>query len=306
MPDITILSDPCITADVFIGCIGYEDRSAYYLREFACRQAEYIIIFDYESGDIYSYSRNKAAAQDCAHVIVNNMSDLVLEIDRHVSANGNVGVIFDVTSFDREKIGIVLQAIFSHAALVRRVDIVYCPREFVPVPLQFDVVQSFGPVLPIFMGDASIFRRSLTLVLGAGYEYGKAVGAIDTLEPDNIFCFRPTGTDPRFDEFIDQANVNFGFIDNKDHIIWYDLNDARQLYFELRRLVEFENAERAVLLLPLGPKLFAAISMLIGLILHPSIMVWRHSTSSVRLPGSISEAKTTGNLIRFAFRFVEN
>ncbi|MGB3313654.1 MAG: hypothetical protein WBB85_04535, partial [Albidovulum sp.] len=118
-----------------------------------------------------------------------------------------------------------------------------------------------------------------------------------------IYCFRPTGTDPRFDIHIDEANVDFGFMGDKRNLFSYDLNEAEPLYIDLRRLVEYEMVERTVLLLPLGPKLFAAMCMIVATIMHPKVMVWRHSTVSAAQPRTISDAYTTGKTVEFGFSF---
>lgn len=307
MVDI-VVKEVSSKADLFIGCIGFEDRSTYILRTAPDYLSEAsIVLFDYNPDEIFSYRSNISQFERLPYKtksLAANIIEFEENIRSRIRESDICSVVFDVTSFDREKIGVILQILFQNRNLLGDIRLVYCPRSFEPVPLKFDVVQSFGPVLPVFMGEVSFSRRSLSLILGAGYEYGRAVGAIDTLEPDNVFCFRPTGTDPRFDQFIDKANVDFNFIDDPDHVLFYDLLSPQSLYFNLRRLVEFENAQHNVLILPLGPKIFAAISMLIALILHPAIMVWRHSTSSVHQPGSICDAKATGMILNFGFRFV--
>lgn len=62
-------------------------------------------------------------------------------------------------------------------------------------------------------------------------------------------------------------------MENQENLFRYDLNDAYSLYSDLRKLIEYEGVEHSVLLLPLGPKLFAALCLLVARVLHPMVMV---------------------------------
>ena len=167
------------------------------------------------------------------------------------------------------------------------------------------MVQSFGPISPEFVGDTRLQSRGLTLLIGCGYEYGKVVGSIEYLEPDTYYCYRPTGTDERFDNSIDFANIGFDFIDEIGHLTSYKLLDALGTYYELRRLVEYEKNENQVLILSMGPKLFTALSLIISIIYHPEVLVWRHSTTTTNLPNSTQDALPSGQIVTFCFRFLE-
>jgi hypothetical protein len=309
MIDISVFRDASPVTDIFVGCVGYEDRSTYLVRTLFNQPDVCRVLFDYravgaDGKGLCSYESNLVVVSRLKPILVSDFLVFLHQLEVEILARGDVNVVLDVTSFDRAKLGELLLKIFFLGKRVRQVRLIYCPREFVPFDvIKFDVVQSFGPVLPEFFGSADGFEKPLSLILGAGYEYGKAVGAIDTLEPDHIYCFRPTGTDPRFDEHIDKANVNFGFMSDSGNIISYDLNDAVSLYSDIRKLVEYEMVENSVLILPLGPKMFAALCLLVATILHPSVMVWRHSTVSASVPGTISDAFTTGKLVEFAFEF---
>jgi len=311
MSDIVALREADSATDIFVGCVGYEDRSTYLLRTDFQDPNICHLLFDYKAKDprgigLFSYEKNLETASSVSPNLIGDFSKFLDRISVEISSREDVKVVVDITSFDRARLAKLLLLLFHVSKSIGQVRLIYCPRIFEPFDvIRFDVVQSFGPVLPEFFGSADGFEKPLSLILGAGYEYGKAVGAIDTLEPDHIYCFRPTGTDPRFDDHIDQANVNFGFMDNPKNIFKYDLNDAVALYGNLRGLVEYESVERSVLLLPLGPKLFAAISLLVATVLHPTVMVWRHSTISVSQPETITDAFTTGKLVEFAFRFTE-
>ncbi len=307
MNDIVPLVINDAIGTILVGCIGYEHRSTHLLRTTSVRKRS--LFFDYRALDengvgICSYEFNHKTVQNAGSVLESDFEAFLNTLEAEIRTLKNVDIDFDITSFDRGKIGRIIIRFFSLRDYVSSVTFVYAPRTFKPFDMyKFYVVQSFGPALPAFFGTAHGFNKPLTLILGAGYEYGKAVGAIDTLEPDHIYCFRPTGTNPQFDRHIDLANVDFSFIENTENIFTYDLNDANRLYHSLRTLVNYEMVDQNVLLLPLGPKLFAALSMLIATVFHPNVMVWRHSTASAKQLDTIEDAETTGKLVKFSFRF---
>ena len=305
MTEISLIEPNDVKADLFIGCVGYEHRSLEALRKAYDDDFDAAtVLFDYQSGDLFSYRGNRADPIVQNATLLTDFDEFAEKVEAHLKASVSTSILFDVTSFDREKIAILLQIFFRKQNHIRAVSICYFPRTFVEPSHSLDIVRSFGPVIPAFIGETSSSRDSLALIIGAGYEYGRAVGAIDLLEPDRVYCMTPIGTDSRFEDAIEKNNLGFSFLEDQELLQKYDLCRPENLFYEIRRIVEFEVQERNVLILPLGPKLFAAAAMLVAFILHPSVMVWRHSTASKEVPRSTSDAHASGVDVRLAFRFV--
>ncbi|MFN3259741.1 MAG: hypothetical protein ACE37J_04195 [Pikeienuella sp.] len=306
MVDVALIEPGDVQPDLFVGCVGYERRSIEALKKLTSdRYNGEAIIFDYRSGDLHSYRENIEAECLRSAELIADFCKLLKRLVELINLREQISITLDVTSFDREKIALLLKAIFENKSRVSSVTICYFPREFTEPSHRLDVVQSFGPVLPAFIGEASFSRESLALIIGAGYEYGRAVGAIDLLEPDRIYCLTPVGTDPRFEVEIEKNNLEFSFLEEGELLQRYDLMKPETLFYEVRRIVEFETHERNVLILPLGPKIFAAVSLIVALLLHPSVMVWRHSTTTKSAPASTSDARASGVDVRLAFRFTD-
>ncbi|WP_108820268.1 hypothetical protein [Pseudovibrio sp. Alg231-02] len=306
MLDIILVDPKSVQPTVFIGCIGYEHRSIERLRN---RDDELsgtdIYLFDYRSRGIHSYDENLSVVSGLDCVRRSDFSHLLNDLQKALPIEGQVNLEIDVTSLDRKKISAMLEFLFLNFDKFAQVLITYYPQSFVLPKATLDHVKDFGPISAAFLGEASLSREHLTLIAGAGYEFGRIVGAIDVLEPERIYCFSPVGTDKRFEEQIQKNNLDFSFLEQPELLQSYNLLKPEKLYFELRRVVEFEARERNVLLLPLGPKIFAAISILIALIWHPAIMVWRHSTVASDEPNSLLDAKASGSLVELAFEFIE-
>lgn len=290
--------------DLFIGCVGYEHRSLAALRKIHSEGfAGNSVLFDYKSGDLFSYLKN---SEDPLVTLSGTWPDFkatLLQVEKYITENSDLTILFDVTSFDREKIAFLLQLIFKNYSFIKNVTLCYFPSKFIKPTHHLDILRSFGPVIPAFIGENSYSRDSLTMVIGAGYELGRAIGAIDLLEPDRVYCMTPIGTDPQFEKEILKNNLDFSFLDNDELLQTYDLLQPERLFYEMRRIVDFEIQQRNVLILPLGPKIFAAVSILIASIFHPSVMVWRHSTASKKDPNSIMDAHASGIDIRLTFKF---
>ncbi|MFD1159050.1 hypothetical protein [Roseovarius aestuarii] len=304
MADIALIDPSEARPDVFVGCVGYEHRSLQALKEMAASGYNGTsFVYDYRSGDLHSYLENLDAECLKGADLIHDFSKLLNRLADYIDNNEKASILLDITSLDREKIALLLRCIFKKSSCVGSVTICYFPRDFTEPSHSLDIVRSFGPVLPAFIGEASFSRESLALIIGAGYEYGRAVGAIDLLEPDRIYCLTPVGTDPRFEREIEKNNLDFSFLEEGELLQRYDLLKPEALFYEIRRIVEFETHERNVLILPLGPKIFAAVSLIVALILHPSVMVWRHSTATKVAPASTDDARASGVDIRLAFRF---
>lgn len=304
MTDINLLEMPGQEGDLLIGCIGYEKRSRHFILDSKLSSAKERLFFDYQSVGLLSYDEN-------LH-LVSNLADLRTNFDDYLSAirhflqqaQKRTHIKLDVTSFDRVKTAKLISLFFELKDHISALTFLYAPSKFQEPKLGFGLAKSFGPVIPELMGDSSFEKEEMALIVGAGYEFGRVVGAIDTLEPRKVICFRPTGTDPRYDNEIMRANLDFNFLEDRDALLPFDVRDSFALYYNLRRVIEQENASFKVMILPLGPKIFAAISMLIAIILHPKIMVWRHSTVDTSRPESVADAEASATEVEFSFEFL--
>lgn len=303
MRDIEVLESPDSFSGLLFGCVGYEARSIYCLTDTIQNEDLERIYFDYKATGLLSYDENISVAEKYTNFLSPNFDEAVSHLLSLSKKDSTKTVNIDITSLDREKLAKLIIALFRQSAELGSINLLYCPATFQSPKHNFDVVQSFGPVLPTFMGNSVFLRENLSIIVGAGYEFGRIIGAIDTLEPRRVNCFMPIGTDRRYEAAVMEANLKFSFLEGPDSLIKYNLKQTFELYYNLRRIVEQENSTSNVMILPLGPKIFAAISMIIAMILHPNIMVWRHSTVDTARPNSISDAQANTTIISFAFKF---
>ncbi|MGV1926553.1 hypothetical protein ACQZ6S_14740 [Agrobacterium tumefaciens] len=305
MTDIIPVAEPDkLEVNIYIGCLGYEHRSIEALRQLdTTKQSKIKLLFDYRSESDHCYRENKIEIGATKSDVFDDFETFLTQIRNRISQEHAPNIQFDVTSFDRKKLALILELLFNNSSLIGTVILTYFPRQFVEPSDELEEVLEFGPVTPRFVGEASYERDSLSLIVGAGYEFGRVIGAIDVLEPELTYCMFPVGTDPRFERAVARNNLEFGFLDDPNLLIPYSVLNPYSTYFSLRRLIQVELNERNVLVLPLGPKIFAALSIIIALIYSPAVMVWRYSTEDLRRPTSLSDARASGEVALFAFTF---
>lgn len=299
-----VVSFGCDVDDgIFVGSCGYEARSSYFVDHVSLRNFSKILIGDYESTGTIDYNTNRKRIGVVPGVNLVPMETLPEKLNAEL-AGGATAVTIDVSSLDRFSMASLLGTVFARRKSVDVVKLLYFPQKFVRPSFKLETVKSFGPVTPLLAGRPSLRDRKSCLIFGAGYEIGKAIGAIDTLEPDEVFCFKPNGVDERFVKAIEFANMDFEFMTERTNIIEYDVMDPFALYMVLRSLVEAKYNRTNLVILPMGPKLFAAICMVVALIYHPQVRIWRHSTVSGNDPASVVQATALGIKASFEFRFV--
>lgn len=142
-------------------------------------------------------------------------------------------------------------------------------------------------------------ERPLSVVLGLGYEVDQAIGAIEYLDPSGIWAFVPVGADPRFFRDVRQSNSALWPLLDPAHQREYLLNDPYLTFSELRGLVATLALRSRVIIVPGGPKLFSALSILAKLELGEEVSVWRASTHEFNAPRDIAAA---GEVIRFDYK----
>ena len=290
---------------VLVGALGYESRSSQFMLSEELDSYQEVLIFDYESENLHSYSDNKeiyrnllnGRAKRCV-----SRSEIVEELNRLSRSFQDSGfeISVDFSSLDRGLIADLVLAIYRNRSTIRSLEILYYPQTFSKPQMKLETVTKFGPISPEFSGSSRSSTQKLCMIVGAGYEFGKVIGAQDRLEPDEIYVFSPVGTDPQFEDAVEKANYEFEFIGDVENIINYNLLEPEQTFSSLFELVRHKKSTHRVLLLPMGPKILAVFSLLIAVRFHPDVRVWHYSTHRSGDP-QISNAFASGQ--RIALRF---
>ena len=207
------------------------------------------------------------------------------EIETHIFTElnqinaDNINILFDISSFDRAYIASFLYAFhqFSREHNVSiKVNICYSIANYTP-PLEDGPVIKAGPVIPELAGWPRDPSLPTECCIGLGYEEGKALGALEYIEPKSTWLIKPIGVDPKFEESVDSANMALYNYSSKTRLINYKLDLPYATFIEIESLVSSFIDDSRPILVPFGPKIFFAISTLIALRNYPYISIWRVS-----------------------------
>jgi hypothetical protein len=269
--------------DLLVVCLGYETRSLFIAdkyRELARHhlalafQKRLVGNYDYNR-DFYTKNKFTILPFDQDEFCDAFNRELVSAITR---SEGRPRILIDISSMSRPMIATVAVELGRAAtALGVEVIFVYCPAVFTkPSNIRHPVAVS-QPVIPELAGWSVQPERSVATIVGLGFEYDQALGAIEYLEPAAAWTFIPFGEDVRFDKAVDVANKDLLMGFSSERIVYYDVSDPYKCFVELEALTYGLMDNMRPIIVPFGPKIFALLSVLIGVIHAPNVTIWRVS-----------------------------
>lgn len=159
------------------------------------------------------------------------------------------------------------------------VDFVYALAAYAPPAEQVRPNTYVGPITSDFAGWWDEPDRTLSTIVGLGYEQDKALGAVEYLQAQDVWLFQPISEEPKYTKALADANATLLGGTDPRHLFIYRLHDPLESYSKLRSLVLGLLTRHNVVFLPFGPKLFVLYALLIAAD-DPDIAVWRVSASS--------------------------
>ncbi len=271
--------------DLFVTCLGYEQRASHIARQNTVRAAakialgfDYNKVFSYESNRKW-YLQNGFLVEECGD---SDFQEIFLGAIVHVP---HETVLIDVSSFSRYRIATII-SVLRNLSVSSAVDItfVYSVAHYSPPPHGDEPVLDTSPIRNEFAGWPADPGESLACVVGLGYEEGKAIGAIEFLEAGKVWLFRPIGWDSRFIRAVNRKNKDLYLQVPSANIIDYDLAHPYSLFLRLNSLVRGIINEGRVALLPFGPKMFAVVALIVTMLNEPHISVWRVTSKQFERP----------------------
>jgi hypothetical protein len=135
------------------------------------------------------------------------------------------------------------------------------------------------------------------LVVGLGYEMGKALGAVEYIQPSQWRLFIPTSPELKYLGQVEKQNKELIEGTPKEEKFNYDVLDPMRLYLSLVSMMTPMAATTKPVLLPFGPKIFFAVCLMISL-QFPEVSVWHVSGEEDESPGS---KQPSGHMTFFSF-----
>jgi len=266
--------------DAGIYAIGYEQRSRH-IPEMMKGNTSKLVGIDL-GGGATSLRVSRQRAVDRGDTVILSRQIGFSEASVHVSELNipDRGRMFvDISSMDRRTMSLVIYHVLR-TVQKRAMEIcfLYAPAKYNDPPEDMLPIQSSEPVNALLSGAPRDPRLPTILFLGLGYEVGLALGVVEFFEPARVLAFTPRGTDPRYDTMVDQVNETL--FSDQDYIkrIDYSVLSPANTLIALKEQVLALREIAKIVFVPLGPKIFSSMAILLGYLYAPDITVWRVST----------------------------
>lgn len=293
--------------DLRIFTCGYETRASFVAKGLAGGGA-YTIVLDYKCPGVLSYDENWAYFNEIDAVTIVPIdaflglaiqSALSQAMDKTDKAD-TVRVLFDVSSCSRSVMATVLLAIAQMNGPETSVDCVYALSAFDSPPNGELPSHISEPVVGDLSGWSDDLSKPPCAVVGLGFEPGRALGCIDYLEIPEVRLFMPKGPDKRFESAVLSANAALIAEVSETSVLPYDVVDTLGSYAKLESLIFGLLQNYRPVLIPLGPKIFAAMCIVLAIKRLPRVCVWRTSAGS---GAEISNRNASGEVAVFTTVF---
>lgn len=275
------------TYDLMLVACGYESRATFIHTEFhGC--AKRLIVLDYGSAGVHSYDRNYELLQrasptrwiDLKQPSPEREIAACIEAATSEIENGEaLRVLFDISSCSRSTMATVLTTLAFSSKHNVELTLVYAVSAYFDPP-DGELPSSVSePVIGDLSGWSNDLSKPPCAIIGLGFEPGRALGTIDYLEVPEVRLFIPDGPDSRFYHAVIEANqlllAQPGVTASS-----YDVLDPVDAYQKLESMILGLLPTYRPIIIPLGPKIFAALSMLLALRFLPQVCIWRTSAGS--------------------------
>ncbi|WP_440964770.1 hypothetical protein ACL58G_01450 [Massilia sp. GER05] len=253
-----------ILFDVGVFAFGADLRSAYVLTQLRRTISDVLAVKsdEAETSRIESFEKRYSAKV----LDVDDVCHAIREKTKNFSNKNFVPRVFvDVSSLSRVNLAKVFACLkvicVEHTV---HLSIGYSLARYVRPPDQpFPSIRRLAPVHREFSGWGALPSLPVDVIVSLGYEKGKAIGAVEYLEPRNRWVFVPNSPEHRFLHQV--KNHNKQLINAGESVIDYEVLEPVDTYYRLMSLVVGLSPSARPILLPFGPKLFFAIALLVSM-----------------------------------------
>lgn len=250
--------------DLFIACIGYEERSSYiYCKLKSMLNTESLLLLAIDDYESYPHAKaiiEEAKLQSASSVCIvkYNATELVQNIivnrvKEKINNRKNAMIHIDYSSMPRGwycKLPELLCSVLSNNC---RVFFWYTEGEYASFDNEYPTAGINSYVL--YSGKPSLIDRKCTHFIGVGYDSIRTNGIISLLNPESVITCAANNPD-RQDVLQRVENVNKEIMNESYMNLSLDITDIRFMIAKLKGIVNeiFTIAQSDVILIPDGPK----------------------------------------------------
>ena len=273
--------------DLMVATIGYESRAVHAARLLGQRCTR-VSAAGFLSPHALHYDANRAWYIDQGYLVA-ELADreyrgwIRSSLEDLSGRDDQARVLIDISSMSRIRIAEAASAVWDLGGKWLA-DFVYTPALYDPPPPDDQPIVVCEPVTPRLAGWSAELGLATAAIVGLGYEQDKAVGALEYLEPADVWGFAPRGHVGQYDDDVEVANSSFWSFNPQPIRVDYDVFDPFAAYEALESLAYGLTPSRRLVLVPFGPKVFALNAILVALAHDPSVAVWRVSAGDLETP----------------------
>lgn len=292
--------------DLMIATCGYEERArhaASVLRSCFSR----IVAPTFADQHVLSFGANKAwfDSQGADTRVISDAGDVdkmrfMIE-EARTQSGGSVSVCLDISSMSRSRLSNWVAALqIAASAGDVACDFCYSLASLDQGPGGPQSIEIVEPIGLGFVAAETDPHLPLIAIVGLGFEPDRALGALELLEPREVRVWIPSGR--ASDEYaspIRQSNHQLLAELPAGSLFAYDVTDAYGLFVRLESLIDGALRNARAIMVPFGPKIFAAVCLLVS-VAQPRSSVWRITGGSKEAP---QERRALGPLVGIRTRF---
>lgn len=289
--------------DLAIVGLGYESRSITTYSEYKEKIENVIAIGYKEHNDAFSYEDNLKLYKDSGSTVIEE-NDLSLfsifeEELKNQWASKPINCLIDITVMSRSRLATILMLLMENLYKGSCIRVCYELAEFTPPPTEISPIRKIGPIIESLSGSLGDIELPSSVVLGLGYEEGKAIGISNFLDAEKQFLLIPESMDERFKVAVEENNKALISSTSAGYSFTYDVTDPYKSYLELRELLIAITEISRPIVVPLGPKILSALFVVLSKEMNYELPVWRVSSQHHEDP---VDRKSSGN--RFELNLV--
>ena len=293
--------------DLAIVTCGYETRAAYLRMNIALDAAE-LLVLDYRCDAMLSYDANKGYYASLSNRRFIDIDDSLSETLKtalakaaaEIDADARLRILIDISSCSRSVMAKLLLAISETLTGRAELTCAYALSAFDTPPDGELPIHISEPVVGDLSGWSDDLSKPPCAVIGMGFEPGRALGCMDYLEIPEVRLFMPHGVDLRFEQAVEEANAVLISEAGAQSVLPYQILDPAATYEKMESLIYGLLPRFRPVIIPLGPKIFAALAMVLAVRMLPGVCVWRTSSGTI---GDISDRTASGEVAIFATHF---
>ncbi len=272
--------------DIGLFSLSYESRARAFIErgDFALNKG---FAIGYDFHHVFSYEKNKKFYTDLNFDVFEIADDDLRGIMGHIFSdfsNQEIDVVFDISSMSRHRISVILTCLLGSLKKGSTITVVYTPAKYSPPPEMCPPVKYIGPICEELTGGLGDLEKPAACIISLGYEENKALGAVNSIDPADCWLFVPVSRQEPFKEKVLDNNASLLSMCGGGRTLFCEIDDPSSMYRDMKSLLKGALRDFRPIFLPLGPKIFTAVAVVLANEFSPHVPVWRVSSGDKEEP----------------------